>query len=73
MNRFSIHTLQAIRLFCVDYHGGQWSRLYRLQCRISSYFRRKGIKPIEYFGELPAKAKRLYLRLTMSDYTAEYK
>ena len=32
----SFDKLAAIYVFCANYHSGQWSRLYRLMCRISA-------------------------------------
>ena len=29
----------ALHVFCMDYHSGQWSRLYRLGCRIDTRYR----------------------------------
>lgn len=31
--------LFALYVFCADYHSGQWSRLYRLSCRLASQYR----------------------------------
>ena len=31
--------LATLYVFCADYHGGQWSRLYRLMCRLESHYR----------------------------------
>ena len=31
------NTLTTIYVFCSDYHSGQWSRGYRLLCRIHNY------------------------------------
>ena len=35
--------LRGIYWFCADYHDGQWSRLYRLSCKIGRKLRRRGI------------------------------
>lgn len=32
----SFDKLAGIAVYCMDYHDGQWSRLYRLQCRIGA-------------------------------------
>ncbi len=32
--------LGALYTFCVHYHGGQWSRLYRLLCRTEQAWKR---------------------------------
>lgn len=29
----------VVFVFAVDYHRGQWSRLYRLQCRLRKYLK----------------------------------
>lgn len=36
MNRFDI--VSAHYQFCVDYHSGQFSQLYKRMCRIMTYF-----------------------------------
>ena len=43
-----------------DYHGGQWSRGYRLLCRTYSYARRHGItlypyRPTRHYRQLSAR------------------
>jgi hypothetical protein len=32
--KMSFEKLAGIYVYCMDYHGGQWSRLYRLMSRI---------------------------------------
>lgn len=32
---------QALALFCADFHSGQWSRGYKLLCRIQRDFKAK--------------------------------
>ena len=36
-DRFDI--VEAHYLYCRDWHGGQWSKLYLRLCRIQRYFR----------------------------------
>lgn len=38
-NRHDVCDLLALYVFCMDHHDGQWSRLYRLLCRIDSWYR----------------------------------
>ena len=33
-DRFDV--AHALHHFCMDYHGGQWSRLYRIGCKVQS-------------------------------------
>ena len=34
MDEQTFQTRAGIYVFCMDHHEGQWSRLYRLMCRI---------------------------------------
>ena len=33
----------ALHHFCADWHNGQWSRGYRIQCHVQRYARRHNI------------------------------
>lgn len=46
MDALTTRTLQTLAVFGADYHGGQWSRLYRLQCRASALLARRGELPV---------------------------
>jgi hypothetical protein len=35
----SIELAEALYYFCEDYHSGQWSRGYRILCRVSRIFK----------------------------------
>lgn len=37
----------ALYVFCMDYHSGQWSRLYRIMCRIGANMRDSHIYAIQ--------------------------
>lgn len=50
--------LHTIMHLCHDYHGGQWSRGYRLLCRIDFWFNRRG-----HAGMLDVPLNRQQLRL----------
>lgn len=57
----SSSTLLAIRMFCCDYHDGQTSRFYRLQCRIKRHLERRGVET--YRALLTAEELAVYRRL----------
>ena len=38
----SFETNATLYVFCADYHDGQWSRLYRIMCKIGKYLDLKG-------------------------------
>ena len=50
-----VDTLLGIYQFCSDYHGGQWSRGYRLLCTTDKALKRKKIG-----GDYLSKAYRAY-------------
>ena len=54
--------LRALYWYCADYHSGQWSREYRLMCRIGRKLARRQIRdPFQF--PLHERATRLYAQL----------
>ena len=47
-------TLAGIYVYCADYHGGQWSRLYRLMSRIRMRLTDSAWKAIRHGRDDPA-------------------
>lgn len=37
----------ALYVFCMDYHSGQWSRLYRIMCRLRARLSNSAIYAIQ--------------------------
>ena len=37
----SFDKISAVYVYCMDYHGGQWSREYALLCRIQRQYKLK--------------------------------
>lgn len=45
-----LNWLIALRIACIDYHSGQWSRGYALGCALDRYFARTGTTPPRISG-----------------------
>lgn len=76
----------ALYVFCMDFHSGQWSRLYRIMCRLRATLRDNHIHAIQ--GNRHAKrehgisdatwdewetSRRYYRELKRSKYTKDTK
>lgn len=55
-------TLRGIYWYCADYHDGQWSREYRIMCRIGGRLKARQIHdPMQF--PLSEHGVRIYERL----------
>lgn len=63
-DRFDI--VEAYYAYACDYHDGQWSDLYALQCRISNYFK-PGLMWRGY-DSLSENGKEIYNQLVSKNY-----
>lgn len=63
----SFEKLAGIAVYCMDFHDGQWSRLYRLRCRIDAHLHDNHIAAIRRGKDDPAneweESRRVYRHL----------
>ena len=55
MRRF--RRMVLIARLCAEYHSGQWSRGYRLLCRVLAWFRRRGVVDVLEWPLLKGEAR----------------
>ena len=60
MNERKFARLEALYWYAVDNHGGQRSRLYRIQCRIWSHYRYRPGRLHRGYDSLPEDSKAIY-------------